>query len=315
MKIIHLYYPLQDPVRDFPEDRTQVLAIGDFDGVHNGHRQVIGQAVRIAREAGIPASIMTFNPHPREVLGQSKYSSYLTPIYEKMQIFGSLGVDYTYVVTFDQAFARISPEKFVEHMLVPMRIHTVVIGFDFTFGYKGEGTAETLKKLAKGRMNVEVVAPFQLDGEKVSSTLIRERLYLGDLERMPDYLGRYYSILGMVVEGDKRGRQIGFPTANLELTAPYVIPRNGVYAVYAHTGGNRYPAVMNIGVRPTFLPDSAQPSLEVHLLDFRGDLYGQMLKVEFVRYLRREERFESVDQLVAQIRRDAEQARHLLSSS
>jgi riboflavin kinase/FMN adenylyltransferase len=313
LKMIHLYYPLQWPIRDFPEGNKQVIAIGDFDGVHKGHRHVIGQAVEIGKRESIPVAIMTFNPHPREVLGQLKYSRYLAPIHDKMQLFASQGVDYTYIVTFDQAFAQISPEKFVNQMLEPMNIHTVVVGFDFTFGHKGKGTADSLKKLAEGKMNVEVVNPYHMDGEKVSSTLIREHLHLGELSRMKDYLDRYYTIRGMVIKGDQRGRQLGFPTANLEVTAPYVIPRNGVYAVLANVDGARYEAVMNIGTRPTFLKDALHPNLEVHLLDFEGDLYGQMVQVEFVHFLRAEEQFSSVDALVKQIHKDIAEARHLLS--
>lgn len=311
--MIHLYHPLQQPIRDFPEHTKQVMAIGDFDGVHRGHRHVIGRAMEIAVREGLPSAIMTFNPHPREVLGQMKYSRYLAPIHDKMQLFASLGVDYTYIMTFDQAFAQISPEKFVEQILLAMSVQTVVVGFDFTFGHRGKGTADTLRELAAGKMGVEVVNPYHMDGEKVSSTRIREHLHLGELGPMKEYLGRYYSIRGMVVSGDRRGREIGFPTANLEVTAPYVIPRNGVYAVYATVGGEKHPAVMNIGTRPTFLKDAIHPNLEVHLLDFQGDLYGQMVMVEFVHFLRAEERFSSVELLVEQIHKDVGEARHLLS--
>jgi riboflavin kinase/FMN adenylyltransferase len=314
LKLIHLYYPLQLPIADLAEAERLVLAIGDFDGVHIGHRRVIGRAVEVAAAHRLPACVMTFNPHPREVLGHSGYSRYLAPIGDKLRLFESLCVDYTFVVTFDLAFARVSPEKFVEEMLVPLGVHTVVVGFDFTFGHKGKGTVETLRRLAEGRMNVEVVPPYLSEGEKVSSTLIREHLHLGELGPIRKYLGRYYAVQGKVVQGDRRGRQIGFPTANLEVTAPYVIPRNGVYAVRAYVDQVGYDGVMNIGTRPTFLPDEAQPSLEVHLLDFSGDLYGRTMRVEFVHFLRPEARFPNVDMLVEQIRRDIEEARHLLSS-
>jgi riboflavin kinase/FMN adenylyltransferase len=314
MKLIHLYFPLQQPIPGLSEANRHVMAIGDFDGVHNGHRHVIGRAVEVAAAEGLPASVMTFNPHPREVLGQSKYSRYLAPIQDKIRLFESLGVDYTFVVTFDLALAQVSPEKFVRQMLEPLGVHTVVVGFDFTFGHKGKGTVETLRRLAEGRMNVEVVPPYLSDGEKVSSTLIREHLHLGELDPIKKYLGRYYAIQGTVVKGDQRGRQIGFPTANLEVTAPYVIPRSGVYAVRAWVGDHRYDGVMNIGTRPTFLPDAVHPSLEVHLLDFSGDLYGRAMTVEFVHFLRPEARFPSVEQLIEQIRRDVDEARHLLSS-
>lgn len=313
MKMIHLYYPVQWPIAHVTIDTKQVLAIGDFDGVHRGHRHVIMKAVEAARQHHLPASIMTFNPHPREVLGQTKYSRYLAPIHDKMQLFSSLGVDYTYIVTFDQAFSKISPEKFVKHMILPLQPHTVVVGFDFTYGYRGVGTANTLRQSAGGKFEVIVADPFHMDGEKVSSTRIREQLQIGRLDRIHDYLGRYYSITGMVVRGDGRGRTIGFPTANIEISAPYVIPRNGVYAVKISIDDQSYLGVMNIGTRPTFVHEEGEPSLEVHVLDFNGDLYGKMMKVEFVTFLRKEERFDNVDLLIQQINKDVNEARHLLS--
>lgn len=313
MKIIHLFYPLQFPMRDFPGTK-QVMAIGDFDGVHLGHQHVIGQAVKKAAELQLPASIMTFFPHPREVLGHSSYTRYLAPVHDKMQLFAQCGVDYTYIVSFDQAFARVSPEHFVLRMLDRLQLHTVVVGFDFTFGHKGQGTVETLRSLCRDRIEVEVAEPFHMDGDKVSSTLIRELLGLGQLDRVSRYLGRHYSVHGWVVTGEGRGRTIGFPTANLELTAPYVVPRNGVYAVKVTLDGEQYNGVMNIGVKPTFTPDEVHPSLEVHLLDYTGDLYGKALKLEFVSFLREEQRFSSVEGLVEQIHKDIVRARHLLSS-
>lgn len=279
-----------------------------------GINHVIKQAVEIAREQGIPVAIMTFNPHPREVLGQQRYSRYLTPIHDKMQIFASLGVDYTYIVTFDRAFSQIRPDQFVKHMLIPLNPHTVVVGFDFTYGYKGEGTANMLQQHAGHAFDVNVVSPYHMDGEKVSSTLIREQLHIGRLNRIKDYLGRYYSVKGIVVHGDGRGKKIGFPTANLEVTAPYVVPRNGVYAVKVTVSEQTYLGVMNIGTRPTFLKEGSNTSLEVHLLDFDSNLYGQLIEVEFVSFVRKEERFSSVEQLVEQIDSDIRTAQRLLSS-
>lgn len=313
MKIIHLFYPLQLPIHDFPMTE-QVMAIGDFDGVHLGHRQVIGQAVRRAKELNLPASLMTFFPHPREVLGNSNYTRYLSPVHDKMQLFAELGVECTYIVSFDQAFARVSPEHFVLRMLAQMQLHTVVVGFDFTFGHKGQGTVDTLRTLSKDRMEVEVIEPFHRDGDKVSSTRIRELLGLGHLEQVSEYLGRHYFVHGWVIPGDGRGRTIGFPTANLELTAPYVVPRNGVYAVKVWIDEEVHNGVMNIGVKPTFTPDEVVPTLEAHVLDYEGDLYGKALKVEFIAYLRDERRFGSVEQLIEQIHKDVARARHLLSA-
>lgn len=313
MNIVHLFYPVDGSMKDIP-DTGQVLAIGDFDGVHLGHRSVLAEAARIAAAKRLPLAVMTFNPHPREVLGMEDYARYLAPIHDRMRLFAELGVDLAYVTAFDRAFARVSPEQFIDRMLVPLRIDTVVVGFDFTFGHQGSGTTDTLARLCEGRIDVCVVPPFYLDGQKVSSTLIRDALAAGDMDKVLRYLGRPYRISGWVVQGEQRGRRIGFPTANLDLTAPYVIPATGVYAVLVTVDGRRYEGVMNIGHKPTFRQDRAEPTLEVHLLDFSGDLYGRTLKVDLIGYLRPERRFASVEELTAQIRRDIDTARHLLSS-
>jgi riboflavin kinase/FMN adenylyltransferase len=307
MKIIHLTYPLQLPISDLPDEK-HVMAIGDFDGLHLGHRNVINHAKYIGSKQNISTSIMTFDPHPREVLGQSIYSRYLTPLQEKMELFKELGLDFCFVVSFDHTFAKVSPENFVQHMLFLLNVHTVVAGFDFTFGHRGLGTVETLKHLGEPRMDVEVVKPFNLDGYKVSSTFIREQLHLGHLEQVKKYLGRNYCISGKVVAGDARGRTIGFPTANLKVKAPYVIPRHGVFAVGLNIAGIEYKGVMNIGIKPTFSSDELNPTLEVHILEFNQDIYGQDMNIEFISFLRDEEKFASVELLVEQIHRDIKKA-------
>jgi riboflavin kinase/FMN adenylyltransferase len=312
MKIIHLSYPLQLPITDLPE-KPHTMAIGDFDGLHLGHRDVIEQAMLIAKEANITSSIMTFDPHPREVLGQSQYSRYLAPPGEKMKLFEQLGVDYTFIVSFDTHFAKVSPEDFVNHMLFQLQVHSIVVGFDFTFGHKGRGTVETLKELCRDQMHVEVVKPYNLDGYKVSSTFIREQLHLGRLDRVLKFLGRNYSITGHVVYGEGRGRTIGFHTANIDVSARYVIPRNGVYAVKVYVGQKLYKGVMNIGVKPTFREDNTNPTLEVHILDFNQDIYGQEIKVEFITFLRNEEKFASVDKLIEQIKHDVIDAKNAIN--
>lgn len=307
MKIIHLTYPLKLPNSNYP-DKPHVMAIGDFDGLHLGHQNVINHAKYIGDKQNISTSIMTFNPHPREVLGLSIYSRYLTPFQEKMKLFEGIGVDYCFVVSFDHSFAKVSPEDFVQRMLFLLNVHTVVAGFDFTFGHRGLGTVETLKNLCEQQMSVEVVKPFNLNGYKVSSTFIREQLHLGHLECVKKYMGRNYSISGKVVPGESRGKTIGFPTANLKVKAPYVIPRHGVFAVKLNIAGIEYKGVMNIGVKPTFSSDELNPTLEVHILNFNHDIYGQDLNIEFISFLRDEEKFASIDLLVEQIHKDIKKA-------
>lgn len=312
MKIIHLTYPLQLPIDQFSGEQ-HVMAIGDFDGLHRGHREVILGAKQMADDLELRSSIMTFHPHPREVLGNTKYARYLTPFNDKMARFAELGIDYCFVVSFDLNFSRVLPQHFVDQMLLLLNVHTVVVGFDFTFGQGGSGTVETLRQLSDGRIAVNVVKPYHMHGDTVSSTLIREQLHLGRIDRVIEYLGRHYAIRGQVVSGHGRGRKIGFPTANLQVTVPYVIPRHGVYVVKVTIGSEQYEGVMNIGVKPTFSDDETNPTLEVHLLDFSGDLYGQQLKVEFVSFLRDEQKFDSVDSLIAQIGEDVEKARFIFT--
>lgn len=307
MKIIRLSYPLNHPeaVR-FP---SQVMAIGDFDGIHLGHQEVIRRAIVRAKEQGVPASIMTFHPHPREVLGQAKYAQVLTPLQEKMELFAGLGVHHAYVVDFDLPFSQVSPERFVEEMLLPLGVSTVVVGFDFRFGHNVKGTPDTLCDLGHGRFAVEVVRPFHAGGQKVSSTSVREHLQAGRVDLANALLGRPYRLSGTVVSGFARGRQIGFPTANIEPDAAYVIPAGGVYAVKLILEGTAYDGIMNIGVRPTFEDGEAKPSLEVHIFDFNRMIYGKNVAVEFVSFIRPERKFASVAELTEQIRRDIAQCK------
>lgn len=312
MQIIHLNYPLN--LHDLQLNRSIAVAIGDFDGIHLGHQEVISQAIHKARLEQMASAIMTFNPHPREVLGNEQYTRYLTPFQEKMARFEQMGLDYCFVVSFDQNFAKVSPQDFVQHMLLRLNIKAVIVGFDFTFGHRGSGTIETLKQLCHDAVDVQMVKPYQLGGDKVSSSLIREQLHLGKLEQVAQYLGRHYTIKGRVVTGEGRGRTIGFPTANLQTNMPFVIPRQGVYAVKASIGDDEhmYNGVMNIGVKPTFSTDILHPTIEVHLLDFDEQIYDHHMAVKFVSFIREEQKFASVDSLIAQISDDITVARKIL---
>ncbi|AMA72711.1 MULTISPECIES: bifunctional riboflavin kinase/FAD synthetase [Aneurinibacillus] len=302
MEIQRLHYPLPP---DF-QGEVCVLAMGYFDGVHVGHRRVIQKAIDIAKSLGVKSAVMTFDPHPREVLGQSGYTQYLTPIDEKLEQMKKMGVDIAYVVYFDISFAAIYPEDFIDEFLVQLCPKHVVVGFDYTFGHRGKGTAITLKEHANGRYGVEVIAPVNRFGEKISSTLIREYLYSGKIVEATQFLGRPYRVRGTVVHGEKRGRTIGFPTANIQLSAPYIVPRNGVYGVRVELEDKTYYGVMNVGIKPTFENERKEKSLEVHLFDFAGDIYGKAIEVEFWFFIREEQKFSSVDALVVQIHEDVE---------
>lgn len=309
MQVHHLSYPLQTD--GYPE---QVLAIGYFDGVHIGHRQVIGTAQAMAQAMGLPVGVMTFYPHPRAVLGQMPNPAYLTPLPEKVRLLQDLGVDHTYVVSFTKSFAAVPPDDFVESFLMRLNPKGVVVGFDFTFGHRAQGTAKTLRELSRGRYQLAEVNPVTLEGEKVSSTLVREMLHEGNLERANRLLGRPYRMEGKVVSGERRGRTIGFPTANVALEEPYFIPRTGVYVVGVEGLERPYYGVANIGYKPTFHARPMDLSIEVHVLDFSGDLYGETISVQFFHYLRTEKKFSSAEALVEQIHADVAQARQWIQA-
>lgn len=315
MKVISIRYPSDQTVESFDFSSIaaeQVLAIGDFDGVHLGHREVIGQAVQLAESLGVLSAIMTFDPHPREVLGQQKYEFLLTPFVHRKQLLAELNVDILYIVEFNVQFASLTAAQFIEEVLNRMKLRAVVIGFDFTFGHRGLGNAEYLKAYANQSFAVHITEPHLFDGQKVSSTRIRKHLADGSVTDIPPLLGRPYDLIGKVDYGDGRGRQLGFPTANLTLDGSYILPTLGVYAVHADVNGERHIGVVNIGVRPTFRVDPPTTNIEVHLLDFDGDLYGSTMKIELLHFLRAEKKFASVEQLVAQIREDISTTRRLL---
>lgn len=301
------------PQASSPE-QPQWMAVGEFDGVHLGHQAVIRRAVEEAAQFELPASVMTFHPHPRSVLGSEHHNQVLTPLKDKLVLLERLGVSRVYVVNFDQHFAELPPEQFVERFLVGLNVQTAVVGFDFTFGHQGTGTPDTLCELAAGRFAVEVVRPFHLDGVKVSSTLIRNHIRNHAPDKAAIMLGRPYSVKGTVVRGVGRGRTIGVPTANLELSDCYLVPGTGVYAVQAMVNGERLAGVMNIGVKPTFAEDGLNRTLEVHLLDYEGSIYGQEMTVEFIGFIRHEKKFASAEELLAQIREDIAKAKKILAT-
>ena len=314
VETITLKFPLSDSEAK-SSAIPQVLAIGQFDGLHEGHLSVIRTAIEQAQQAGLPASVMTFFPHPKEVMKKGDYEGYLTPPSEKERLLRELGVSYFYVVEFDEAFSRVSPEDFVREILFPLQVRQVVAGFDFRFGHKGAGDVELLRELGAKQMEVYTVPPFKIEGEKVSSSGIRKSLYEGQVLQATKWLGRPYLLRGIVVNGDKRGRTIGFPTANTQLSEPFVLPVKGVYAVKAKLREEErwMFGVMNIGVKPTFHEGVTKPSVEVHLFDFNDDIYDRELTIQLYDYIRPERKFTSIDELIAQIRVDADSARQLLS--
>ncbi|RUS46314.1 bifunctional riboflavin kinase/FAD synthetase [Cohnella sp. AR92] len=293
------------------------LAIGFFDGVHLGHCEVIRKAVKLGRERGQTPAVLTFDPHPRVVLGRDQYHSVLTPMEHKRELFTDNGVEASLIMSFDKAFSQVTAERFIRELLLPLGVRTVVIGFDFRFGHRGQGDAELLKHFGGERLDVQVVEPVFQDGSKVSSSRIRELLSEGDCKEASKLLARPYEIRGEVVHGKALGRQLGFPTANVNPAFSYFLPKHGVYAVTVTLDEDPesvpYKGVINVGLRPTVEEGAAEPKLEVHLLDFNRDLYGQNLRILFHDFLRPEMKFGSLDALIEQIGKDAREARNRLA--
>ena len=295
-----------------PEHRGCVATIGNYDGLHLGHRQVLAQLVRQARDDGLPALVMSFEPSPMEFFCRDKAPARLSTFREKVEQLGRLEVDRFFCIRFDWALAEMSPEQFVRDLLVEgVAVRHLVVGDDFRFGRDRSGDFETL--LAAGRSHgFEVVdtPSYSVNGLRVSSTVVREALRRGDLAAAERMLGRRYSMSGRVVQGDKLGRQLGYPTANIRVGRRRP-PLTGVYAVRVMGLGQARDAVASLGTRPTV--DGKEMRLEVHIFDFDEDIYGRHLQVEFVARLRDERRFESVAVMTQQLHRDAGKARAILA--
>lgn len=299
-----------------PENHTpMLLAIGKFDGVHIGHQKILDTAKSMKGDAVL--AVMSFWPHPDQILRpDSGDTHFLTPLPEKCRRLKAEGVQRHYVVEFSRDYAAVSAESFVHHHLSKLSLTGVVVGADFRFGQGGTADVHKLIELC-GTENIPVyvVDPVEENGAKVSSSQIRQHLLAGRVEAAEVLLGRAYTLEGTVVHGDARGRQLGFPTANLRLEQPFVIPAGGVYAVSVAVleGDNReahWFGVLNAGTRPTV--DGIEFRIEVHLLDFHGDLYDKMLRVSFLRRIRNEMKFENINALTLQIDSDVRLVRGFL---
>jgi riboflavin kinase/FMN adenylyltransferase len=305
---------------DLPADaRGAVVALGNFDGVHRGHQRVIATAQERARELDAPSAVMTFEPHPRSVFRPADPPFRLTPFRVKVRQLEALGLDLAFVLHFDDSFLHQSAEDFVAEVLVrELGIRHVVCGYDFLFGHKRKGNTALLRQLGPeyGFGVTEVGPVMDADGGIYSSTRVREALVAGNPREAARLLGRPWEIEGRVEHGDKRGRTIGFPTANMELD-DYLRPAFGVYAVRACLNQGAatvwHAGVANFGNRPTV--DGTAARLETHLFDFDGDLYHQHLRVQLIDFLRPERKFASFDELKDQIVKDAKTARAVLADT
>jgi riboflavin kinase/FMN adenylyltransferase len=307
---------LQQPEEFRGAGQPVCAAIGVFDGVHIGHQRVLDETVAAARrERGIPVAI-TFDVHPKTVIAPDHCPSAIYPLHHKLALLQAQGIAVTWLIRFDHAFSQLSARDFIERLrtgFAPLRALTV--GRAFTFGHRRGGDVALLQELGRQYgFTAEGLSARTLDHHVVSSTAIRQLIRSGDFLRARQMLGRPYTLIATVRHGQGLGRQIGAPTANLD-TAALVTPPPGVYAARVHTHGLTRAAVLNIGFRPTVQAEARRETVEVHLLDFDGDLYDQTLEVEFVRRLRDEARFSSTDALRAQIQADILQARQIIGAS
>ena len=295
--------------------RGCVATIGNFDGVHRGHQHMISAVRKRARELDLPATVVTFEPTPREYFLGIKAPARLMRLREKLEALALYGIERVVVLRFDERMRNMGAREFESFLLADkLGVRHMVIGDDFAYGRNREGVAATLRSAGERQgFTVERVSSFLVNGERVSSSLVREALGEGDLDRAAALLGRPYRMTGRVRQGTRLGRTLGYPTANLGLHRK-VVPLWGILAVRVSGAGMAdHPAIVSLGTRPTV--NGVEPLLEVHLFDYSGDLYGQYLSIDFVRWLRAERKFDSLDALVTQMNCDAKQARAVLTKS
>ena len=303
---------LQDLHQQYPHP---VLTIGNFDGVHLGHRALFNQVKTLAVQANGTSMVLTFEPHPMRVLREDKNPPLITLYYQKIGLIEAMGLDVTICLEFTKEFAKVEPEDFIKGILVDrIGVKEIVIGYDYTFGRKARGNRQMLIDLGRqyGFVVHTVDAQPSVEGDIISSTLIRNEVLAGRVEKAPVLLGRPYRISGRVIHGQNRGgKMLGFPTANLRLVDE-LVPAVGVYAVRVHLNGQIYNGVANIGFNPTF--GDVGLSVEVHCFDFDRDIYDHDIKVDFIARIRDEAKFSGPDELAAQIAQDCRRSREILAA-
>lgn len=310
---------IRDPTRCPTGGSGHALTIGAYDGVHQGHKAVIAATRALAAKRGLQSAVVTFEPHPAQVLRPESAPKLLTDLDQKLELLDACGVDTVVVVPFDTERAKETAEDFVERVLVGcLAARAVVVGHDFHFGKDRAGNVDVLTKLGIDHdfevQGIQLLPRSDGKVESVSSTAIRRALAGGEVRTAATLLGRNHEIRGVVVDGDQRGRTIGFPTANVALPMDRAKPADAVYAAwYLRPDGTRYGAAVNIGKRPTFYQEAEHSLVEAHLLDFDGDLYGEVARVQFVELIRSEQRFDGIEALAAQLQIDIAKAADILA--
>jgi riboflavin kinase/FMN adenylyltransferase len=288
------------------------LTIGVFDGVHAGHRYLLERLRQRAAEKDFLSGVVTFDPHPQSVLHPHNQLPWLMDLGDRIKSFQDLGLDIVTVLTFTPRVAQLSARDFMSLLKKHLKMQGIIVGPDFALGRGGEGNIDLLRTLAEEmKFSMEAVSAYTINGEVVSSTLIRQALAHGDMTGVEKLMGRYFYLRARVISSAKRGRDIGFPTANLDIKPQQALPNNGIYATITQVDSKQFASATNIGTRPTF--GRGQKIVETHLLDYKGTLYGEEIRVEFVQKLRDEKRFPSPEELKIQIEKDIREVKSLLA--
>ncbi|MDY0396407.1 riboflavin biosynthesis protein RibF [Virgibacillus halophilus] len=261
-----------------------------------------------AKENNSESAVVTFHPHPTVVLRNAKDVKYITPLREKQAILQKMNVDRLYIITFNKELSQLSPQDFIDHFIIGLHIKHLVAGFDYTYGHKGAGNMTVIKDQTRGSFDYTVIDKMELDNEKISSTKIRELMKNGDISGVNNLLNRPLSFFGTVIDGEKRGRELGFPTANLQVDPNLLFPRTGIYAVKVIYKNETYEGMASLGTNPTF-SDGEALSFEVNIFDYNNDLYGEELIVQWHQFIRDEKKFESADALIEQMKVDEKNIR------
>ena len=303
MKTIH-------GIENFPADEASIVTIGTFDGVHLGHQQILKQLIDTSRKSKLKSVLLTFFPHPRMVLQPDVPMHLIQTIEERERALAKTGLDYLVIHPFSAEFSRLSADDYVKRVLVQqLNVQKVVVGYDHRFGRNRTASLEDMYHYADiyDFELIEIDAK-KIDSTAVSSTKIRKAIDEGNIELANTYLGQPFTLEGMIVHGDKRGRELSYPTANMDLQNPHkIVPKQGVYLVKSNLSNRVVYGMMNIGTKPTF--DASMPSIEVHFFDWNGDLYGQAVQVELIKWVREERKFSSVEELQTQIQADEQYCR------
>lgn len=288
--------------------KETVVALGNFDGVHKGHQELIRRTVKSAKMAGLKSAVFTFTNHPKNVLAGKPVIKNILYLEDKAEIIKSLGVDYLFSLEFNEIIQHLSAEEFIQKLLIgAFKMREAYCGFNYHFGYKADGNPETLIKTGmRDGFGIHVLEPFKIDGKLVSSSFIRKLIADGRVGECKKYMGRNYSVGGEVVVGNKIGRTIGFPTSNILIDETMVTPAHGVYVTYCNYNGICYQGVTNVGIKPTI--GDNKKNIETHIFNFSKDLYGKQIRVEFLERIRPEIKFSSVNALAQQIEKDCREA-------